>query len=221
MRREDIARIPQVWDASSPTSRHEAEGLTPGQQDLVRGLFQKHALDHLPEHLSSAVEWGSGGGLLAEMMEARVDHLVCADISGEALLAAAGRTEADCVVIPPNPIDYVDDMPDNEYLWSPEWVNMYSVIFHMPNLDYYKQVAAFIGHMMNPKYVTLQTFVDDKQTRMIRPDRYFDGKNHLRAMIPNLKAVPAAWENYDLTYARIEDVAQPFPLAHFILERKA
>ena len=198
--------LAQRWEKVSSDHRH----LTRRDAVVKNERLINEALDTIGrEEYPTIVDWGPGGGFISKCLSPQTVHYYDIVASHEPLLR-----ELNSSTIPNINFHLVpDDLSDLKgSVTDPDLLIAYSVIYHMPGLEYVNKVVDFWNTEMRPKTIAIRNMFSEGASWERPAGEYYNSTNYIRGNLYNLQDFVNALTNYELVYkqelpAKVQPVA--------------
>jgi hypothetical protein len=150
------------------------------------------------DSIQEVLDWGPGGGWLSKYFTDCKIHLV--DIVASNLVESSKNVESVAKSVESHCISGRESINSLGSL-SPDIVLAFSVIYHFPTLEYWKDVADSWKEM-SPRYITGRTFLTDGDTWERAEGEYSVGVNYLRGVVLNKLEFLETFPDYEVVYEK-------------------
>jgi trans-aconitate methyltransferase len=203
--------LAEFWQSVEKGHRHITSFMPEEKKlNIIRG-FEYNLLRHIPKNgLSSAIDWGVGGGLSAKILAKRF-QLYVVDISEDSIYEA-NKYVPDIyksILLPTDlskfDVDLLIDV-----------VHCSNVIHHMPSLNYLSQVIS-IWKSFNPSYIIINV----KIGKVTEAHDYFEGNNYVEGIVVDKKYITESFEEFNLiNYTEEKAVNSNAIFGFFVFKRR-
>jgi 2-polyprenyl-3-methyl-5-hydroxy-6-metoxy-1,4-benzoquinol methylase len=191
---------------------HFHDKMSKDKTERTKKLFKENLLEQINCKGLRTLDWGCGGGVLAEEM-IKYGSVVLADISERSLKKAGELTGDRCkTVLLPEKLENLKGLPKEIQM-----IYCYSVIQHFPSYNYWTNVTK-AWRKMKPEYIAGRSKFSNK---IIEAEEYKKSRNFLNALILTKKDLLNRFPEYRLIYwNQMKNKKHPYLDGFFILERK-
>lgn len=184
------------WESVSVDHRH----LTRRDAVVKNERIIKEALESIgPISYPTVVDWGPGGGFISKSILPETVHYYDIVASHESILRELNSPTISDINfhLVPEDVSQLEGKVTN-----PDLLIAYSVIYHMPGLEYVNKVVHFWNTIMCPKTIAIRNmFSADKSWERGSTD-YYRSSNYIRGNLYNLQDFLSLFTNYELVYKK-------------------
>ena len=184
------------WESVSTDHRH----LTRRDAVVKNERIIKEALESIgPISYSTVADWGPGGGFISKSILPETVHYYDIVASHESLLRKLNSPTISNINFHLVPED-ISQLEGN--VTDPDLLIAYSVIYHMPGLEYVNKVAHFWNTIMCPKTIAIRNMFSAGKSWERELDEYYRLSNYIRGNLYNLEDFLSLFTNYELVYKK-------------------
>lgn len=199
-----LTTLAQRWEKVSSDHRHlsRRDAVVKNERLINEALNATGQKDY-----STIVDWGPGGGFISKCLSPQTVHYYDIVASHEPLLR-----ELNSPAIPNINFHLVpDDLSTLKgSVTDPDLLIAYSVIYHMPGLEYVNKVVDFWNTEMRPKTIAIRNMFSEGASWERPTGEYYNSTNYIRGNLYNLQDFVKAFTNYELVYKQeLPSKAQP------------
>lgn len=179
------------WKSAGNTWRHLIENST----NVQRNIEHINASSKLISNCNSIVDWGPGGGFVSKAISdnlGTIEHIEYVDICDDHF-GFVENVLQDTKVLIGHKIEE-NQMPNISI--NPDILVAYSVIYHMPSLEYAMNVLDYWNNTLKPINILVRSFFTEKADWERPKHTYEIGDNLLRGNMMTLDTFSKHLSNY-------------------------
>lgn len=191
-----VKSLTSRWEKVSSDHRH----LTRRDAVVKNEQIIKEALECIgPINYSTIVDWGPGGGFISKSILPETVHYYDIVASHEPLLRELNSPTISDINfhLVPEDVSQLEGKVTN-----PDLLIAYSVIYHMPGLEYVNKVAHFWNTIMCPKTIAIRNMFSAGKSWERESGEYYRSSNYIRGNLYNLQDFLSLFTNYELVYKK-------------------
>lgn len=213
--------LKEFWDNKvHKEHKHFTEEMSKEKMTRQKDLFKDNVLSRIEllENMS-ALDWGCGGGLIANELCNVVKKVYVTDISEESVKEAIRYTECNVEGIV---------NPYSGHEWSKfniDILTCYAVIWHMPGLDYFETAIDIWAEEIKPEYIAIQVkeILSDSECASVEHTEsdYFKEGAYLTGLLLRKDKVLSLFEtkNYFLKHYKTSKTVGGVTLGHYLFKK--
>tara|TARA_B100002019_G_C21260275_1_gene596291 strand:+ start:1709 stop:2365 length:657 start_codon:yes stop_codon:yes gene_type:complete len=188
-----MTNIEDVWKNVSPGWRHLLKAST-NVDNNVNHIYD--SLRFIKKDCKSIVDWGPGGGFLSKYIANHfktINKIDYVDIVDDHFNQVNDNLK-DIDLVCGHKIDS-SVFPEIE---SPDILIAYSVLYHMPSINYVKNVLSYWNNNLKPEYILIRNFFTEDDEWERDEWQYSVGNNFLRGNLIKIETLFKQLSDYDV-----------------------
>ena len=203
-----MEEISKIWGKANKNDRHIIDGLTKDKIERQINNYNEYYIKYIPQDkITTALDWGCGGGLLAKELKRFCDEVHGVDVSKDSI--------ASCTKYAPDTkLHFLEGSPADLELPNVDLVLANAIVWHFPGLEYFKTVVnKWVS--LSPKYIAFNTKKSETTKETYNYSKEFIAALHLAD-----SDVENIFEEYGYTLLNKTVPGNTVvPSTHFIFER--